>query len=1101
MPRIAPPRRRREFAITLRILTLLLVTASSIALAGSPHLVLDINSQYTALDSSPVWLGKLGSSYYFIAHPVPPTAAGGDALFKTDGTAVGTSLVVPIDGLGVLTNQAGPLFIPAGTKAYFLGFTTAAAQEVWVTDGTAAGTHIIADISNSQSGTSPRLLGLVGTDLIFAEAPTDNTLQLYRTDGTAAGTHALSTFAQTQYGRVTDSVGVNGKVYVALDSGLTCCQPDLWVTDGTPGGTHQIDSDEGAPWHLNPSSLRAFGNSVALLTNTENHGAEPSFIDTTTNTILVLDTVPGSGSGAGYGTTIAAMDGFVLYLNDDANHFYLWRTDGTLAGTTLVKDFGPGAQVSQLSANITMTRVASRAIFQAESVQDGPQLWSSDGTAQGTVPLIATPTPSGYVEPLIGVAGTHGYYAVYTGSDYRVVVTNGTQAGTHVLTSAGPIDPNGLTTSLTASSTRVAGDDNLAYINTYYFDTTTVYASHLSAYAPQTNVLTHLLDTTDGGGNDPMLADSGHLYFRAHDPIQGSEPWVSNGTVTGTQILANIAEEITTNDSNPGYMTDVNGTLYFAADDGVHGDELWKSDGAADGTKLAFDVTSGATGSNPVQLTNWNGSLYFFTSLNAYAGSFMRTTGPLSDVTTLASISAEPRPTDPNFFNTGCYTPRAVPLNDKLYFGASDGSGFKLWSTDGTTSGTQPIGSGFTGPCNLTVFSSHLYFRGIANSGTGYQLYSTDGTATGTAGVLTSAPFAQLGSGDFVVFNNKLFFSATDANQVSGVYSTDGTSAGTKLLEAASATSTAFVPLGVSNGRLILANTVYVSMSSYQEIWVSDGTSAGTVQLVGVQVPLNTPVLAASKFFYFMNSDSNGVHAWVSDGTAAGTHMLADLNPGGDSDIRWFTDFHGVVYFASDDGSNGARIWKTDGTTAGTVAVGSSALPAPLGSVQVSGQNLFFAGYDSHAGLELNVFQNSAPTAVNDSASSIDDAAVTVNVAANDTDSDGNIDPASVQIASQPAHGSVSVSQSGSVIYTPSAGYAGSDSFTYTDNDNQGAISNPAIVTITVTAAKTSSTGGSSGGGGGGAMNLFALLVLAGLAVSRRRRAADRSGLAAWREP
>src|ERR1700730_5096213 len=443
MPRIAPPRRRREFAITRHMLTLLLVTASSLALAGSPHLMQDINSQYTALDSSPIWLGKMGSLYYFIAHAVPTTFAGGDALFKTDGTAAGTSLVAPIDGLGVLTYQAGPIFIPAGTKAYFLAFTTAAAQEVWVTDGTGSGTHMIADISSSQSGTSPRLLGLIGTDLIFAEAPTDNTLQLYRTDGTAAGTHALSTFPQTQYGRVTDSVEVNGKVYVALDSSLICCQPDLWVTDGTPGGTHQIDSDEGAPWHLNPSSLRAFGNSVALLTNTENHGAEPSFIDTTTDTITVLDTVPGPGSGAGYGTTVAAMDGFVLYLNDDANHFYLWRTDGTLTGTTMVKDFGPGAQVSQLSANITMTRVGSHAIFQAESVQDGPQLWSSDGTAQGTVPLIATPTPSGYVEPLIGVAGTHGYYAVYIGSDYRVVVTDGSQAGTRVLTGAGPLDPHG----------------------------------------------------------------------------------------------------------------------------------------------------------------------------------------------------------------------------------------------------------------------------------------------------------------------------------------------------------------------------------------------------------------------------------------------------------------------------------------------------------------------------------------------------------------------------------------------------------------------------------------------------------------------------------
>jgi hypothetical protein len=75
------------------------------------------------------------------------------------------------------------------------------------------------------------------------------------------------------------------------------------------------------------------------------------------------------------------------------------------------------------------------------------------------------------------------------------------------------------------------------------------------------------------------------------------------------------------------------------------------------------------------------------------------------------------------------------------------------------------------------------------------------------------------------------------------------------------------------------------------------------------------------------------------------------------------------------------------------------------------------------------------------------------------------------------------------------AAYAGSDSFKYTDSDNRGATSNPATVAITVTAAKTSSSGGSSdgSGSGGGAMSLFEFLVLAGLVVSRRRRAADRS--------
>jgi len=83
---------------------------------------------------------------------------------------------------------------------------------VWVTDGTPAGTHQVADIYPGGIALSPTLLGIIGTDLIFAEATSDDTMQLFRTDGTAAGTHALSSFATSRYGAVTESVEVNGRL-------------------------------------------------------------------------------------------------------------------------------------------------------------------------------------------------------------------------------------------------------------------------------------------------------------------------------------------------------------------------------------------------------------------------------------------------------------------------------------------------------------------------------------------------------------------------------------------------------------------------------------------------------------------------------------------------------------------------------------------------------------------------------------------------------------------------------------------------------------------------------------------------------------------------
>jgi hypothetical protein len=108
---------------------------------------------------------------------------------------------------------------------------------------------------------------------------------------------------------------------------------------------------------------------------------------------------------------------------------------------------------------------------------------------------------------------------------------------------------------------------------------------------------------------------------------------------------------------------------------------------------------------------------------------------------------------------------------------------------------------------------------------------------------------------------------------------------------------------------------------------------------------------------------------------------------------------------------------------------------------------------------------------------------VTIDLTANDSEQGGNIDPASLLIVTQPAHGGVSVN-GGSVVYTPSAGYSGSDTFTYRVSDIQGAMSNVATVTMSVTAAASSSGGGAGaggGGGGGGATSLADLLGIGGV--------------------
>jgi hypothetical protein len=118
-----------------------------------------------------------------------------------------------------------------------------------------------------------------------------------------------------------------------------------------------------------------------------------------------------------------------------------------------------------------------------------------------------------------------------------------------------------------------------------------------------------------------------------------------------------------------------------------------------------------------------------------------------------------------------------------------------------------------------------------------------------------------------------------------------------------------------------------------------------------------------------------------------------------------------------------------------------------------------------------------APVATNDTATLQANQSVPINVLANDTSAGGTLDTTSIKIAVTPAHGTAVV-MNGAVVYTPTMGYSGLDTFQYTVQDNLGTVSNVATVSIEVTAPP-------SGGHGGGAMGLLDLVVFAGLVLIR----------------
>ena len=87
---------------------------------------------------------------------------------------------------------------------------------------------------------------------------------------------------------------------------------------------------------------------------------------------------------------------------------------------------------------------------------------------------------------------------------------------------------------------------------------------------------------------------------------------------------------------------------------------------------------------------------------------------------------------------------------------------------------------------------------------------------------------------------------------------------------------------------------------------------------------------------------------------------------------------------------------------------------------------------------------NSAPLAVNDSASTRKGDAVVINVLSNDFDADR--DKLTITATTAPAHGTRTVNSNGTISYTPAPGYEGTDSFTYTVSDGKGGTATGTVV-------------------------------------------------------
>lgn len=343
-------------------------------------------------------LAAIGDTVFFNATDGLP----GGELWKSDGTTAGTQLVWGQDpegspypyGLSVVNDTL-----------YFITGNVPETRQFWESDGTADGTRMV-KVRDKEWLDPPTALTVVGDRLFFFATNTQEG-GLWVSDGSISESVKIA------------DVGWDvGQELVVMGDRLFFTQGDkeLWTSDGTTAGTVMVtdvdlDLDDHLWWLKYSHNLTVVGDRLFFVADDGVHGSELWTSDgTAEGTLMVKDIYPDSlewprDEPPKY---LAAMGDRLFFAADDGVHGHeLWTSDGTAEGTVMVKDIHPDG--SDSSSPKGLTAVGNRLFFTADDGVHGDELWVSDGTEQGTA-MVKDIRPAAPTEGWL--SGCHGRAAL-----------------------------------------------------------------------------------------------------------------------------------------------------------------------------------------------------------------------------------------------------------------------------------------------------------------------------------------------------------------------------------------------------------------------------------------------------------------------------------------------------------------------------------------------------------------------------------------------------------------------------------------------------------------------------------------------------------------
>ncbi|WP_085766665.1 T9SS type A sorting domain-containing protein [Nonlabens spongiae] len=860
---------------------------------GQAQLMEDINQGNN--DSNPNGKIVFGQQVFFSADD----GIHGNELWVTDGSTAGTQLFMEFvagidDGINYRLNAKVAL-----GQLFFIAKDDVNNHALYVSDGTVAGTLRIAGFN----GVEPKFMDEISGQLILSTQT-----GLVKTDGTSSGTSQFSN--KTLFGD--RFIAHNNEIYFSSNVPANLGN-ELYKTDGTSAGTILVKNiNTASRGNSYPNHFKIVNGQVFFTATSNTSGTELWTTDgTDAGTNMVKDITAGSGNSFSSSSSVFLEHNNELFFMVSNN---LWKSDGTEAGT--IEVFNNLGNIRKgVELNGTML------LFPAnDSSSDNELIYTSDGTFAGT-----TSFATGYKEfshnGAIAIVGGELYFQGSTTREgYELWKTNGTQSGTVLVRDINSQeDDNNIEdiVDLNGSALFTCSDGNWLGSELYISD--------------GTEAGTYLLKDINEEGNRSSFPQTyfefGNIVlFTADDGEHGRELWkIDNGQ-------ASLLKDINPGNlnSDPDHFIEYNGSVYFVATTAQEGRELWFTDGTTLGTQLLSDHNAGnEDGFMDAPVVSMNNMLYFIGSDGSAGMELWQSDGTSSGNQQIIDLNGS--------VDDSIKSQEIVVFDDHVYFVADDGTtGHELWKSDGTAGGTSlvqdanPNGDGNVRYLNVHPQLPRLYYS--ATDGSDIRLWRTDGTntfpdlASDPRNFMVSGTDLSRDGSRTTIYDSDLYFmgkSTSNFNNGFELWTIDLDGSVREVFNVNPQNAAGSNPSKLTDVDGILYFSAYEPTAG-QEIWTVTGrSSAALVKDInpgsGGTNLVDIGSLGGFAFFGAENGDSNK-ELWISDGTDAGTVQFQDINP---STSQFQTssrpmNFHTIqdtMYFTANNGTMGHELYKLELST------------------------------------------------------------------------------------------------------------------------------------------------------------------------------------------